>query len=250
MPWSISLWSIHCATEAKGNFAINLNRVMVLAVPLGPPVDLSSRPSWLKQAVQNITVLSFSKPLVLCWKHFHTTDIPVCSWLKTQPAHFPRDYTTKKCFFSFLKSLLSLAQPRESKRGVAATPTRKIPQCANANLILQKPHSSLWKVPFLCRSVSCAIQGLDFLLAWLLAVCTWVEETASWVSICSLPGFSFYSSRTKIPPAVTGFNAGTSTENIMHLPHSINHITSYINYTRGFSLVLSRPLGAMDYFEQ
>lgn len=46
------------------------------------------------------------------------------------------------------------------------------------------------------------------------------------------------------------FNTGMSTENIMHLPQNINHITSYINYTGGFSLVLCRLLGAMDYFEQ
>lgn len=54
----------------------------------------------------------------------------------------------------------------------------------------------------------------------------------------------------KIPLAIKGFNAAMSTENIMHLPQCINHIPSYINYAGGFSLVLCRPLGAMDYFQQ
>lgn len=108
-PRSISLWSICCTIKAKGNFGINLNMVMVLAAPFGPPVDISHRSSWLKHGL----FISLAKSLVLCWKHSHITDIPVCSWLKTEPMYFPQDYATKRSLFSSLRLLLSLAQPRE-----------------------------------------------------------------------------------------------------------------------------------------
>lgn len=79
----------------------------------------------------------FPKSLVLCWKHSHTTGIPVCSRLKTEPTHFPQDYA-KRCLFSSLKLLLSLVQPREITWGshVSVTLAWKISQYAQANLIL------------------------------------------------------------------------------------------------------------------
>lgn len=134
LAWSIPLWSICCTIKGKGNSGINLNMIMVVAAPLGPPVDISHRPSWLKDA----PFLSFAKSLVLCWKHSHTTDIPVCSWLKREPMYFPQDYVSKRSLSSSLKLLLSLVQSREITWGshVSVTLAWEISQCAQANLIL------------------------------------------------------------------------------------------------------------------
>lgn len=89
---------------------------MEATAPLAPPVDLSHRPSWLKQAVHRPFLLQAPCTVLETFSHNRYSSLQLAEdTANTFPPLPVPDYTTKKCFFSFLKSLLSLAQPRESK---------------------------------------------------------------------------------------------------------------------------------------
>lgn len=150
----------------------------MVAGPLGPLVDLPHRPSLLKQAAQNITILSFSKPFVLCWKHFPTTDIAACSWLKMQPTHFPQDYTTNKQLISFPKSAFSSSAQREQAR----IPCRRHPSLENTPMC--KCQLNLIKASFFPSKSAIPLQergrhNTRARLSPCQGTGTWVEEAVS-----------------------------------------------------------------------
>lgn len=110
-----------------------------------------------------------------------------CTLLRTMP---PRDV------FSPLGSCcFSLAQPREIKWGshVSVTLACKTCQCAHASLILQKPYSSLWKVPLGVWAVQYKGLTCSLPVFWQVAP----EEKKLLLECLSdpSPGFSFHALR-------------------------------------------------------
>jgi len=199
--------------------------------------DSALAPSWLKQAVQNISVLSFFKPLTMCLKHSHTIEqggwgvmileVPsnpshsmILGYSCFQPpkmwrTHFPWDHTTKKWFFSSLKSPLCPAQPRENKRGSHGTATaQNIPQSAHTDLTLKKASLCPWKSPTPCPAYL-SVKSLWIRVAGKAKLLSASQQTPNMTSVCIY---------THTLPKKTAFYPKSTTGQVARQQNLLSHL--------------------------